>query len=217
MTIHPNRMRRRLSKAALYTPLVLGVLASAQGASAQGGHRTMVGLMPTSGSTTLGTRSGPVGSKIWIRTASLPAGKEVQIMLGALRDGFEVVTTRMTDENGKFGGMDSLQVEVPSWVKQDRPYLMIVTDTDYNPLGSADMFHPTDQNGTLVRSGRVSLQATGCPVLTGDAEEIYYLAGVDSGLQAGDRIKVVGHPVDSSTCGKGTTIEVQKVERVPTP
>ena len=214
MMSDPSNRRRLLSRAALYTPLVLGLLAGAQGASAQGGHRTVVGLMPMPGSTTLGTRSGPVGSKIWIRTANLPASTEVQIMLGALRDGFEVVTTRMTDDRGKFGGMDSIQVEVPSWVKPDRPYLMIVTDTNYNPLGSADMFHPTDGTGTLMRAGRVSLQQTGCPVLTGDAEEVYYLTGISAGLQAGDRIKVVGHPVESGTCGKGTTIEVQKVERV---
>jgi hypothetical protein len=123
----------------------------------------------------------------------------------------------VTDDAGKIGGMDSLQVTVPDWVTQDRPYLVIVTDVNYNPLGSADMFHPTDATGMLARTGKVSLQSTSCPILTGEADEIYYLTGITSGLQMGDRIRVVGRPVESTACGKGTTIEVQKAERLATP
>jgi hypothetical protein len=209
------RRRRRLTAMALLAPLTLGAIAAAaDDAAAQGGHRTVVGLMPMAGSTTITTRSASAGAKIWIRTANLPARTEMQIMMGALRDGFEVISTTVTDDAGKIGGMDSLQVTVPTWVTQDRPYLVIVTDLNYNPLGSADMFHPTDRNGLLARTGRVSLQGTSCHVLTGDADEIYYLTGITSGLQMGDRIKVVGRPVESTTCGKGTTIEVQKAERV---
>jgi hypothetical protein len=110
---------RRRSAAFLLVALIVGVFApGAAKLAAQGGHRTVVGLMPMNGSTTLATRSAAAGTKIWIRTANLPARTDVQIMMGALRDGFEVIATRATDEAGKIQGMDSLQVEVPQWVKQ---------------------------------------------------------------------------------------------------
>jgi hypothetical protein len=136
-------------------------------------------------------------------------------MMGALRDGFEVIALGLTDENGKFDGLDSLQVEVPQWVTPDRPYLIIATDAEYRPLAAADMFHPTDASGMFTRAGKVGLQAGSCPVLTGEADEIYFLNGITSGLSSGDQVKVVGRAVESGPCGKGTTIEVHRVERVP--
>ena len=34
----------------------------------------------------------------------------------ALRAGFEIVTTQVTDPSGRINGQDSIQVTVPSWV-----------------------------------------------------------------------------------------------------
>jgi hypothetical protein len=185
--------------------------------SAQSGHRVTVGLMPMSGSTTLATRSGTAGAKVWIRTASLPPRTEVQIMMGALRDGFEVIATRATDDTGRFEGLDSLQIEVPAWVKHDRPYVVIVTDAEYRPLGSADMFHPTDRNGALTRVGKVAFDGVGCPVLTGAADEMYFLTGNTSAIRSGERVRVVGRAIDQGPCGNATAIDVQQVERLPAP
>lgn len=208
--------RRRLNRSALLlTPLALAVIGAAD-ASAQG-HRVPVGNTEQPGTTTVTPGNAAVGEIVWIRTAYLPPATPVQFMLGALRDGFEIVVTRMTDDRGRIDGLDSLQVTVPEWVSTDRPYLLIVTDTDYNPLGAADMFHPTDANGVLQRVGQVTLAAQGCPVLTGEADEVYFLVGDTSGLANGDRVSIVGRAVDSSTCGAGTTIEIQKLEKKPTP
>jgi hypothetical protein len=138
-------------------------------------------------------------------------------MMGALRDGFEVVATKVTDATGKLDGVDSIGMKVPEWVSPDRPYLMIVTDANYTPLGTADMFHPTDRNGVLERVGKFVREAAGCPVLTGDAGEIYFLTGDTSKLTPGDRVRIVGRALESSSCGKATGIEVQRAERLPSP
>jgi hypothetical protein len=200
----------------LLVPLVAGLIgAGAVDVAAQGGHRVSVGGAPTPGTTTVTPSSAAPGETVWIQMAYLPAATPVQFMVGALRDGFEIVVSQVTDEGGRINGVDSLQMTVPEWVTWDRPYLMIVTDAEYNPLGSADMFHPTDENGRLKRVGSIQLASTGCPSLTGEADEIYFLVGQISGLRTGDKVTVVGRAVESSPCGTGTAIEVQEIERVP--
>jgi hypothetical protein len=189
----------------------------AQSVSAQGGHGVAVGGAPAKSAATVKPHSGAAGDVVWIQTAYLPPATAVQFMMGALRDGFEVVTTQMTDERGKIGGADSIQITVPTWVTRDKPYLMIVTDAYYNPLGVADMFHPTDKNGVLVRTGKFTRELPSCPSLTGDADEVYSLSGDTSALTPGDRVRITGRVQQSGPCGKGTTIAVQKIERIPTP
>ena len=209
---------RRRTRRALLAPLTLTALAvGAQGLSAQGGHGVAVGGAPATSAATVKPRSAAAGETVWIQTAYLPPGTSVQFMMGALRDGFEVVSTQMTDDRGKIGGADSIAIKVPTWVTRDKPYLMIVTDAYYNPLGVADMFHPTDQNGVLVRTGKFVSEVPNCPSLTGDSDEIYYLTGDLSSLKAGDRVKITGRALPSGPCGKGTTIAVQRIEPLPSP
>jgi hypothetical protein len=210
------RRRRRCLPALLLAPLSVGLIgAGAVDVSAQGGHRVTVGGAPTAGTTTVTPRSAAPGETVWIRVAYLPPATPVQFMVGALRDGFEIVSTNVTDAGGRINGADSLQMEVPEWVTWDRPYLMIVTDAEYGPLGSADMFHPTDDSGRLKRAGKIDNQGTGCPSLTGAADEIYFLLGDTSALRTGDKVTIVGRALETSVCGTGTAIEIHQVERIP--
>ena len=217
MNSHFAARRRRLDlPALLLAPLAFGLMgAGAVDLAAQGGHRVSVGGTPATGTTTVTPRSAAPGETVWIQTAYLPPATPIQLMVGALRDGFEIVVSRVTDEAGRFNGLDSLEMTVPEWVTWDRPYLMIVTDTEYKPLGSADMFHPTDQNGMLKRVGTIQQEATGCPFLTGEADEIYFLVGNTSSLRTGDKVTIVGRALESSPCGTGTALEVLEIERVP--
>lgn len=212
MTPVSSARRRRTNRFALLAPLAAGLVA-ATGASAQSGHLVPVGNTTERGATSVTPRAAAAGDVVWIHTAYLPPSTPVQFMLGALRAGFEIVVTRVTDPSGRINGQDSIQVTVPDWVTTDRPYLMIATDADYKPLGAADMFHPTDANGFLQRTGEVKVDKAGCPVLTGQADEIYFLSGDTSGLRSGDRVRVVGRATESGACGAGTTIEIRTLER----
>jgi hypothetical protein len=184
--------------------------------AAQGGHGVAVGGVSTSSSASVSPRSAKPGEIVWIQTAYLPPATPVQFMVGALRDGFEVVLTRVTDQGGKLNGADSLQFTMPSWLTWDRPYLMIVTDANYNPLGTADMFHATDSRGMLLRTGTVQQDPMGgCPFLTGGSGEMYYLQGDTKPLQVGQRVRIVGRAIKDGSCGKGMTLELQRVDPVP--
>jgi hypothetical protein len=140
-------------------------------------------------------------------------------MIGALRMGFEVVTQTVTDDWGRINGADSVAIEVPEWVTRDRPYLMIITDADYNPLGTADMFHPTDAYGMLTRSGEIRRHplGTACPSLIGEAGEFYFLTGNTSALRSGEVVTIAGRAQESSACGAGTAIEIATVKAGRTP
>jgi hypothetical protein len=186
------------------------------GLMAQGGHTVPVGGVSTTSSTSVNPRSAKPGEIVWVQTAYLPPATPIQFMVGALRDGFEVVVMKTTDGTGKIDGTDSLQVKVPDWVTWDKPYLMIVTDQQYNPLGSADMFHPTDAQGNILRTGTVQQDPMGgCPFLKGAADEIYFLAGDVKALHLGERVRIVGHVLKDGPCGKGLTLELKRVDAVP--
>jgi hypothetical protein len=167
------------------------------------------------GVATLGTYYGPAGTTVKIATKNLPRDMQSQISMGAMRDGFEVIKTGYTDMSGRFNGRDTVEVTIPDWVRNDRPYLVMVTDLQYNPFAPAEMVHPTDARGLIVRRGVIKQEAQGgCPTLTGEAGELYFLMGDLAGAHVGDRARVQGRPVQNSRCGTGTTIEVSSTRLV---
>jgi hypothetical protein len=179
------------------------------------GHLVVLGGETNPGSVSVMPRSGTVGTEIKLTPKGLPANAQIQIMMGALRDGFEVVQTATTDEGGRIRGQDTVRIEVPEWVKTDRPYLVMITDLSYNPLAAADMFHPTSAEGTLVRRGTVTYQDPSCPMLTSEGGEIYFLVGNTTGIIAGKDMVFRGKVVDDQRCGKTTTIEVRSATFPP--
>jgi hypothetical protein len=188
--------------------LSFALVAGASHASAQSGHLVQIGYNQNPGLSMVSPRSGTIGSTIKIGTKSLPPNTAVQIMIGALMDGFEVVATPMTDGNGLFDGRDTVEITVPDWVQTNRSYLVMLTDLQYNPLAAADMFHPTDANGGLSRRGTVKFDDPKCPTLTGQGGELYFLTGDTSGLTGGADVVIKGQVTDYTPCGKTTTIKV---------
>lgn len=211
----PGRGTRRIASTAVLLPLALALLgADRSELSAQ--HRVQVGADRPAGITTVTPHSGPVGSVIAVQARSLPAGVPVQIMIGALRSGFEVVAAAVSDEEGVLAGSGlaergTFPVTVPEWVQNDRSYLLILTDREYNPLAVADVFHPTDANGWVLRKGRISNLETECPTLTNESDELYFLGGDTGALAVGDEVVVEGTIGDSELCGPGTTIDVMQI------
>jgi hypothetical protein len=179
--------------------------------SAQG-HLVKTGGLATAGVATVSPRSGAVGAVFKLATKGLPPNTQVQIMLGAIQTGFEVLETLQTDDQGRLQGQDSVNLKVPAWVQNDRAYLVMLTDVDYNPLAAADMFHPTDQNSVVKRKGLVSLEDPSCPMLTSEAGEIYFLVGDTNVLRANGPLLIEGPIVAHGRCGQTTTIQVKSVK-----
>ena len=185
---------------------------SAANLSAQG-HLVRTGGLSTPGAATVSPHSAAPGASFKLASEGLPPNTQVQIMMGALQSGFEVVKTLMTDERGRIEGADSVSLTVPAWVKNDRPYVVMVTDVYYNPLAAADMLHPTDNANVVKRTGAITLEDPTCPMLTGQAGEIYFLVGDPALLRAAERVAVEGVIVSNSRCGGATTIQVKSVKK----
>jgi hypothetical protein len=190
--------------------LTFALLGGALDLSAQhtSGHLVVLGGETNPGTVSVSPRHGVVGTELKLVPKGLPANATVQIMMGALRDGFEVVQTAPTDESGRIRGQDTVRIAVPEWVKNDRPYLVMITDPSYNPLAAADMFHPTSAEGTLTRRGTITYPDPSCPMLTAEGGEIYFLVGEPSLLPAGKDWVLKGWVAEPGRCGNVTTIHV---------
>ncbi len=181
--------------AALAVPLALVALlgVGAQGVAAQ--HPKERGLRlerDASGAVqTTEPMSGGPGTLVRYRAPRLPANTEVQVMMGGMGAGFEVVLTGTTDAEGHLGEDSLPGFIVPKWVKPDRSYLVMVSRPSYELLGPAEAFQPTDADGVAERRGEV--QAAGrCMVLTDDTRLRYALTGNTSGIGDGDHVVVEG-------------------------
>lgn len=80
--------------------------------------------------------------------------------------------------------------------------------------------NPTDTNGTTDSSKRITVTGTitdegvECLALRGDDGKLYTLAGQKNAPPAGTRVRVTGTVAEISTCMQGTTIGVEKLERL---
>ena len=211
----PRTHGRRLAISTV--ALAAALLAGGADLSAQrtSGHAVVLGGEINPGTSSVLTRSGATGAEVKVLAQGLPANTNIQIMMGALRDGFEVVQTLSTDDQGHINGRDTVTFKVPDWVKNDRAYLVMISDLQYNPLAAADMFHPTAPDGALVRRGTIKIEDPSCPTLTAEGAEIYFLVGDISALTPGKEMVVKGRVSDTTRCGNTTTIEVTSAEPPP--
>jgi hypothetical protein len=155
-------------------------------------------------------RSGPPGTKVTLHTGGMPALTPLRIGMGAVRFGFEEIGQVLTNEKGEF----TLTVEVPSWARRDLVHRFIVFDFYFVPIALSDIFHVTDENGMIERTGAVASVSGPCPVLRTDDHLLYALAGDLPTLEAGQRIVVEGHPTTSRVCGGsggGVTVQVARI------
>ena len=116
-------------------------------------------------------RSGGPGTGVTVSAIHLPAITPVQIGVGAIGTGFEVLHQLMTSPEGEI----THTVEVPRWVTRDRSHVFIVFDIYFRPLSMSGPFHVTDRNGLFSRAGRITSRASGCTTLLGVDGEPYAL------------------------------------------
>lgn len=159
--------------------------------------------------TTLTPSSGPPGTAVTVRGAFLPAITPVQVALGGTQSGFEALRLVLTNREGELEEV----VEIPTWAKRDRAHRFIIFDAYFSPLAASPLFHVTDENGILVRQGRVEERAGSCLILRGDDEERYILQGVQEAPSVGDAVVVEGRLGGSSSCGDGLVLQVTALTR----
>jgi hypothetical protein len=154
--------------------------------------------------TTLSPTSGPPGTVVTVRGSFLPAITPVQVALGGTQSGFEALRLVLTNRAGE---MEEV-VEIPDWAKRDRAHRFIIFDAYFSPLSASPLFHVTDENGLVVRQGKIEEVRGGCVVLRGDDEELYFLMGARPGLAEGDDVSVEGRFTSPGPCGEGLALQV---------
>ena len=155
--------------------------------------------------------SGPPGTAVTVRTSDLPAITPIYLGIGAARSSFEVVSELVTDE---YGVMTDT-VEIPSWATSDRTHFFVLVDVYFRPLAVSGGFHVTEQDGTLMRSGRITDEGVNCLAMReeGETGELYTLTGATQGLEPGDDVVVEGTLVENSVCMQGATVRVTRIDR----
>ena len=159
--------------------------------------------------TTLTPSSGPPGTVVTVRGSFLPAITPVQVALGGTQSGFEALRLVLTNRAGE---MEEV-VEIPDWAKRDRAHRFIIFDAYFSPLSASPLFHVTDENGLLVRRGKIEEVRGGCVFLRGDDEELYILMDAGPDLAVGDGVSVEGRLASSGPCGEGLALQVTQLTR----
>jgi uncharacterized protein DUF5818 len=70
------------------------------------------------------------------------------------------------------------------------------------------------QNQSMTVTGKLTDEGVECQAMRGDDGKLYTLTGDLKGFRAGDRVRVTGSIPAESICQQGTTIAVEKIERV---
>ncbi len=66
-------------------------------------------------------------------------------------------------------------------------------------------------DGQLLLEGELTDEGVECPAFRSDDGELYTLTGDLGDSTTGDRVRIVGTPVEVSTCQQGTTIEIVEI------
>jgi hypothetical protein len=100
---------------------------------------------------------------------------------------------------------------VPSWVQRDQTHRFITFNLYFSRILAESMiFHVTDADGRVVRTGVVGVAGSDCLALEGDDGERYRLTGATGELEAGSRARLEGTLTEAPAgCGEELTLELR--------
>ncbi len=196
---------RASARLAICIPFLLLGFADAREALAQA--EVVEGHAPTRRIQTIRPRSGPPGTRVSIETGGLPAITPTRIGLGAAQFGFEEIGQELTTQRGRL----DMTVEVPEWAHRDQPTVFIVFDFYFRPLALSNYFHATDNDGMLLRRGKIIHIGEPCSLLLGRYGDVYALENETGDWEVGDEVVVEGSLTQSSPCLQETTITVRSI------
>jgi hypothetical protein len=158
--------------------------------------------------------SGPAGTEVRVRAEGLRPNMRVYVGIGELQGcGYEICTAAQTDGRGV---LEAIAV-VPDWGHYDHFEVVMILDESFVPIAVSDPFHVVDDEGMMIREGRVTIAWPGCPALvTSDGLAYALVGGQALGLLAseGHELRVRGRVV-AGTCTLQNAIEVVEIELVP--
>ena len=148
--------------------------------------------------------SGPPGTRVEISSENLPLAARIHLAVGAIHAGFE---TLAEGSQGEWGDMSG-ELMIPESASWDRPLYVIALNGVFSPIGLSNPFHVTNEEGLVRREGQVTEELEACLTFRDEDELLYALTGELGTLNAGDQVTIEGIYLETSSCNKGSTIEV---------
>lgn len=165
---------------------------------------------PPAGETiALSPSSGRTGTIVELTVSGYPRNAELRLLAGTRRNRLSEIQVFSVNRRGRA----TLEVRIPSWAA-DSPRFYFATELlDGGRRVTSDAFRITSGNqaNNVTVDGTLTREGVQCPAMRGDNGQLYTLAGNLGGYRAGDRVRVVGRPVQASICQQGTTIELQSI------
>ena len=159
------------------------------------------------GKLTVSPRGGVAGTEVRVGMRGLPPNLGFVIGFGGIGSPHQILAEVESGDDGAFAAT----VRVPSWVERDEGYRFYWGYGDMRPVGFAEPFVITGDDGVVRIAGQLGEPATACRALNGEHEAIYALTGDTAAFPAGARVVVEATVADSAPCGDRTTLVVRSV------
>jgi hypothetical protein len=165
--------------------------------------------------------TGAPGSEVTVEATGFPPDTEMEIGFGPPDAWYDEIDRVRTGADGRA----EVRVTVPS-VDREGEYVFVVSEADARNGVQAASERFTLQAGTggereqpregQVRiRGQVTDEGVECPAVRADADNaLYTLAGAPDWVEPGVRVEVEGPVAEMSICMQGTTIQVERIERL---
>lgn len=98
----------------------------------------------------------------------------------------------------------------------DDPDLILVGQRLVVPAAAAEVTQESETEIVTV-TGVLTDEGVECQALRGDDGRLYTVAGDLEGFASGDRVRVEGRIAEMSFCMQGTTLTVERIERLQAP
>lgn len=156
--------------------------------------------------------AGPPGDPVTVGMSRLPAGLPVFVGLGALNGNQELLDRAVTDPEGSLVA----RIRVPDWASRDRKHFFFLAydDERQQPFAYSSEFHVTDEDGVFAIEGRITGEATDCPLLESAEGRLYALTSVRDEYRAGTAVQVTGTHVEDTACPEGIGIRVLEIRPI---
>jgi len=150
------------------------------------------------------------GALVEVEATGFTPSSTVEIGIGPPASEYEVIRTVQTDAKGRV----MMTLQVPQWAERDRPYVVVVADTDDQPRAVSDALVLEGDAVVLRVDGRFTDEGVECRALRSDNGTLYTLGGTDlSAYRTGDRVTITGTVPDASICMQGVTLAVREITR----
>ncbi len=151
------------------------------------------------------------GAELWVETDGFPPRAVIEVGVGPVASEYEVIARTEAGENGA----GQTLARLPADAEAGAEWVVVARVPETGIKAVSEPFEITGTaggKGTVQVLGILTDEGVECQALRSDKGLLYTLAGDLGDAGPGDRVRVIGDPVEMSTCMQGTTLRVESLE-----